>query len=49
MRVQDLQQFLSKFTEGKKDGSRQGNALSNAVLYVETNVHTQNRKNMEKI
>ena len=35
MRVQDLQQFLSKFTEGKKDGSRQGNALSNAVIYVE--------------
>ena len=37
MRVQDLQQFLSKFTEGNKDGSRQGNALSNAVVYVEVN------------
>ena len=37
MRVQDLQQFLSKFTEGNKDGSRQGNALSNAVIYVEVN------------
>ena len=35
MRVQDLQQFLSKFTEGNKDGSRQGNALSNEVIYVE--------------
>ena len=37
MRVQDLHQFLSKFTEGNKDGSRQGNALSNAVIYVEMN------------
>ncbi len=44
MRVQDLQQFLSKFTEGKKDGSRQGNALSNAVIYVEINGYINNIK-----
>jgi hypothetical protein len=27
MRVRDLQEFLSKFTENKKDGSSQGNAM----------------------
>jgi hypothetical protein len=32
MRVQDLQQFLSNFTAANKDGSRQGNAISNAVI-----------------
>ena len=47
MRVQDLQQFLSKFTEGKKDGSRQGNALSNAVIYVEINGHAHKIVRME--
>jgi hypothetical protein len=31
MRVRDLQEFLSKFTENKKDGSSQGNAMSDAV------------------
>jgi hypothetical protein len=35
MRVRDLQEFLSKFTESKKDGSRQGNAMSDAVIMVE--------------
>ena len=47
MRVQDLQQFLSKFTEGKKDGSRQGNALSNAVVYVEINGYVHKIVRME--
>jgi hypothetical protein len=37
MRVRDLQEFLSKFTESKKDGSRQGNAMSDAVIMVEIN------------
>ena len=37
MRVQDLQEFLSKFTEAKSDGSRQGNAISNAIIMVEVN------------
>ena len=47
MRVQDLQQFLSKFTEGRKDGSRQGNALSNAVVYVEINGYAHKIVRME--
>jgi restriction endonuclease Mrr len=47
MRVQDLQQFLSKFTEGNKDGSRQGNALSNAVIYVEINGYAHKIVRME--
>jgi hypothetical protein len=34
MRVRDLQEFLSKFTENKKDGSSQGNAMSDAVIFV---------------
>jgi hypothetical protein len=37
MRVRDLQEFLSKFTENKKDGSSQGNAMSDAVIFVEIN------------
>jgi hypothetical protein len=40
MRVRDLQEFLSKFTESKKDGSRQGNAMSDAVIMVEIKVKT---------
>ena len=47
MRDQDLQQFLSKFTEGNKDGSRQGNALSNAVVYVEINGYAHKIVRME--
>ena len=35
MRVRDLQEFLSKFTEASKDGSMQGNAISDAVIYIE--------------
>ena len=35
MRVRDLQEFLSKFTEARKDGSKQGNAVSDAVIYIE--------------
>ena len=37
MRVKDLQQFLSKFTEANATGTRQGNAISNAVVMVEIN------------
>ena len=47
MRVLDLQEFLSKFTEGNKDGSRQGNALSNAVLMVEVNGYLEKIVRME--
>ena len=37
MFVKDLQQFLSKFTESTRDGRRQGNAVSEAKVYVEKN------------
>ena len=47
MRVRDLQEFLSKFTEGQKDGSRQGNALSDAVIFVERDGFLEEIKRME--
>ena len=47
MRVQDLQQFLSSFTAANKDGSRQGNAISNAVLMVEVNGYLEKVVRME--
>ena len=47
MRVKDLQEFLSKFTEAKSDGSRQGNAISNAVIMVEQNGFLHEIKRME--
>ena len=37
MRVKDLQEFLSSFTSGNKAGTRQGNAVSDAVIYIEVN------------
>tara|TARA_R110002020_G_scaffold181573_1_gene376635 strand:- start:22 stop:279 length:258 start_codon:yes stop_codon:yes gene_type:complete len=46
MRVKDLQQFLSKFTEANATG-RQGNALSNAVIFVEFNGHLHEIRRME--
>ena len=47
MRVRDLQQFLSTFTASNKAGTRQGNAVSDAVLYVEVNGQLQEIKKME--
>jgi len=47
MRVQDLQQFLSSFTAANKDGSRQGNAISNAVIMVEVNGYLETITKME--
>ncbi len=47
MRVRDLQEFLSKFTEAKNDGSMQGNAMSDAVLYVERDGFLEEIKRME--
>ena len=47
MRVRDLQEFLSKFNESKKDGSMQGNAMSDAVLYVERDGFLEEIKRME--
>ena len=46
MRVKDLQLFLSKFTESDASG-RQGNALSNAVIFVELHGHLHEIRRME--
>ena len=46
MRVKDLQEFLSKFTEANATG-RQGNAISNAVIFVEQNGYLHEIKRME--
>ena len=47
MRVRDLQEFLAKFTEAKSDGSRQGNAVSNAVIMVEKDGRLSEIRRME--
>jgi len=47
VRVKDLQQYLSKFTEAKSDGSRQGNAISNAIVMVEKDGYLEEIKRME--
>ena len=47
MLVKDLQEFLSKFTEADATGTRQGNAISNAVIMVEMNGFLHEIKRME--
>ena len=47
MLVKDLQQFLSKFTEANATGTKQGNAISNAVIFVEKDGHLHEIKRME--
>ena len=47
MKVKDLQEFLSKFTEADAAGSRQGNAISNAVIFVEKDGFLHEIKRME--
>jgi len=47
MRVRDLQQFLESFTARDKSASGQGNAISDAVLYVEVNGKLHEIKKME--
>ena len=47
MRVRDLQEFLSKFTEADATGTRQGNAISNAVIFVEKDGFLHEIKRME--
>ena len=47
MRVKDLQLFLSKFTEANATGTKQGNAISNAVVMVEQNGFLHEIKRME--
>ena len=47
MQVKDLQEFLSKFTEADATGTRQGNAISNAVIFVEKDGFLHEIKRME--
>ena len=47
MRVKDLQEFLSKFTEADATGTRQGNAISNAILFVEVDGGLREIRRME--
>jgi len=47
VRVKDLQEFLSKFTEADATGTRQGNAISNAVIFVEINGFLHEIRRME--
>ena len=47
MLVKDLQEFLAKFTEANATGTRQGNAISNAVIMVEKDGRLHEIKRME--
>ena len=47
MRVKDLQQFLAKFTEADTTSIRQGNAISNAVIFVEKDGRLHEIRRME--
>jgi len=47
MRVRDLQQFLSSFTAKDKSTDKQGNAISDAVIFVEINGYLEEIKKME--
>ena len=47
MRVRDLQQFLSSFTARDKSASGQGNAISDAHMYVEVRGQLLEIKKME--
>tara|TARA_R110002020_G_scaffold85395_1_gene210798 strand:- start:11 stop:271 length:261 start_codon:yes stop_codon:yes gene_type:complete len=47
MRVRDLQEFLSTFTAADKEGLRQGNAVSNAIIMVEHNGRLHDIRRME--
>ena len=47
MLVKDLQEFLAKFTEADVAGTRQGNAVSNAVIMVEKDGKLHEIRRME--
>ena len=47
MFVKHLQEFLSKFTEANKAGTRQGNAISNAKIYIEKDGRLHEIKRIE--
>jgi hypothetical protein len=47
MRVRDLQEFLATFTAKDKSTNKQGNAISDAVIFVEINGFLEEIKIME--
>ena len=47
MLVKDLQEFLAKFTEADATGTRQGNAVSNAIIMVEKDGKLHEIRRME--
>ena len=47
MRVRDLQQFLESFTARDKSASGQGNAISDAVIYVDVRGQLHEIKKMD--
>ena len=47
MTVRDLQQFLSTFTAKDKSTTKQGNAISDAVIFVQINGYLEEIKKME--
>ena len=47
MLVKDLQEFLAKFTEADATGTRQGNAISNAIIMVEKDGKLHEIRRME--
>ena len=47
MRVRDLQEFLSSFTAKDKSGTKQGNAISDAVIFVNVNGYLEEITKME--
>ena len=47
MRVKDLQEFLAKYTEADATSIRQGNAISNAVIFVEKDGRLHEIRRME--
>ena len=48
MRVRDLQEFLATFTAKDKSTNKQGNAISDAVIFVEINGFLEEIKIMEE-
>ena len=47
MRVRDLQEFLSTFTAKDKSATKQGNAISDAVIFVNVNGYLEEITKME--
>jgi len=47
MRVRDLQEFLATFTAKDKSATKQGNAISDAVIFVDINGYLEEIRKME--